>query len=440
MPANYNESTAQAVLDQNYADEFTMPNKDLYPHMWLWDSSFHAIGLRHSNPKRALNEIKILLRSQWPNGMIPHMTFTQRDTKRIHGYKIWKSHVCDDCVVGLKTSAITQPPVIAEAFELVVEKLPKKEQRAAIEKYLPQLIRYHEWLYRERDPNSTGRVVIIHPWESGMDNNPALIENLRQCFPITWWEKQFLKNPFIKAFYHARRKDIRLTSPEERTHSDVNWMLGKLIARYRRKLYKLDDILKDNNSFVVECILFNTALARSNASLSRLAKKTQTTLTSELQESIKKTENSFDDYWNDQDQKFYDRDWHSQTHIRIPTISNLLPLAAKKLPKQQADSIKEVLGSQGYSTKWRTATTPQDTQWFSSVRYWQGPVWVNTNWFLIKGLENNGAKKEATKLKRQTIKLVEQSGMWEYFSPLDGSGRGIHDFSWTAALYLDLKN
>ena len=116
---------AQKVLDLNYNNGYTMPSGTLYPHQWLWDSCFHAIGLRHTKPERALEEIQLLLRGQWPNGMVPHMIFSNRDERKIHNYRIWKSHVCDDCVVGLRTSAITQLPVIAEALEQVVIKLPK---------------------------------------------------------------------------------------------------------------------------------------------------------------------------------------------------------------------------------------------------------------------------------------------------------------------------
>ena len=35
-------------------------------------------------------------------------------------------------------------------------------------------------------------------------------------------------------------------------------------------------------------------------------------------------------------------------------------------------------------------------------------------------------------------KLVEKSGFREYFQPETGAGLGAHDFTWAAALYLDL--
>lgn len=34
--------------------------------------------------------------------------------------------------------------------------------------------------------------------------------------------------------------------------------------------------------------------------------------------------------------------------------------------------------------------------------------------------------------------MVENSGIYEYFSPINGSPLGAPDFSWTAALIIDL--
>src|SRR5688572_23596399 len=63
-----------AVLKSNDRGSYTSPAK-LYPHQWLWDSAFIAIGLRHLDPERAAEEVASLVRGQWANGMIPNMIF-----------------------------------------------------------------------------------------------------------------------------------------------------------------------------------------------------------------------------------------------------------------------------------------------------------------------------------------------------------------------------
>ncbi len=43
----------------------------------------------------------------------------------------------------------------------------------------------------------------------------------------------------------------------------------------------------------------------------------------------------------------------------------------------------------------------------------------------------------ANRIQSDTRQLVEMNGMAEYFDPMDGTGLGGMDFSWTAAIYLD---
>ena len=70
-------------------------------------------------------------------------------------------------------------------------------------------------------------------------------------------------------------------------------------------------------------------------------------------------------------------------------------------------------------------------------RYWRGPVWINCNWIIYQGLKNKNIK-FAKQIKRKTINLVKQRGFNEYFSCKTGKGFGATNFSWTAALFLDL--
>jgi hypothetical protein len=56
------------------------------------------------------------------------------------------------------------------------------------------------------------------------------------------------------------------------------------------------------------------------------------------------------------------------------------------------------------------------------------------------GLRNYGYAHFAEELRRRTLALVDNGGFSEYFSPLTGDGYGADDFSWTAALVLDLVN
>ena len=60
------------------------------------------------------------------------------------------------------------------------------------------------------------------------------------------------------------------------------------------------------------------------------------------------------------------------------------------------------------------------------------------NYMIAIGLEDEGEYKIAKKIRNDTIKLIESYGMAEYFDPHTGVGLGGKDFSWTAAIYLEL--
>jgi len=83
---------------------------------------------------------------------------------------------------------------------------------------------------------------------------------------------------------------------------------------------------------------------------------------------------------------------------------------------------------------------PVDAPEFQESRYWKGPTWVNMNWAIIQGLEQYDERELADELRRRTLELIDRSGFSEYFSPLTGAGYGADEFSWTAALTIDLAH
>src|SRR3954462_14839351 len=83
---------AKDVLAQNDRQLWTVPAGDLYPHQWLWDSCFIAIGLRHEDIERAQSELTSLLRGQWNNGMFPNIIFTGGAKHHKHS-ELWRSYL-----------------------------------------------------------------------------------------------------------------------------------------------------------------------------------------------------------------------------------------------------------------------------------------------------------------------------------------------------------
>jgi hypothetical protein len=105
---------AKEVLNNNDRVKYTVPAENLYPHQWLWDSCFIAIGLRHLDVDRAQTELTSLTRGQWSNGMLPNMIFSDEPHYR-RDRAVWRSWISPYSPDDVATSGITQPPMLAEA-------------------------------------------------------------------------------------------------------------------------------------------------------------------------------------------------------------------------------------------------------------------------------------------------------------------------------------
>ena len=63
---------------------------------------------------------------------------------------------------------------------------------------------------------------------------------------------------------------------------------------------------------------------------------------------------------------------------------------------------------------------------------WRGPSWINTNWYIARGLRLHGRIDLARTIEDRSAALIEQHGFREYYDPYTGQGFGAHAFSWTA--------
>ena len=63
---------------------------------------------------------------------------------------------------------------------------------------------------------------------------------------------------------------------------------------------------------------------------------------------------------------------------------------------------------------------------------------VNVYWILYKGLRRYGYDFYADQVKQAIIELPRLGGFFEHFNLDNGQGHGAENFSWTAALLLDV--
>ncbi len=411
---------AAAVLRGNDAGGYTKPSPRLYPHQWNWDSAFIAIGLAHVDWPRATQEIDTLLSGQWTNGMVPHIRYNPAVTDYAPGPEWWPGGLAHD--EAQRTSGISQPPVLASAAYAVGLLQSDEGVRHGwwgrlFERLRDSLV----YFARERTVGGGPLVVVVHPWESGLDNSPR-------------WD--FATGLGFKPSRPYRRVDTTVVGVAERPTGrdyDLYMYLVELIAAHR---YDLASYLP-HTPFAVHDAFFNAVWYQSALDLNRIA-------------AALRRPPAFDDaalaafrdayrraLWDEHAVLFRDYDVRSRRVIPVDSTAGLMAIyggladpaqAVRMLARYRARSPRCLL----------LPSVPPDQPGFDPVKYWRGPVWVSINWMLTRGLQRLGLTGEADELRAETLDLVARTGFFEYFHPYSGDGLGGSDFSWTAALVIDL--
>lgn len=426
---------AAAVLKANDHGTHTIPAEGLYPHQWLWDSCFTAIGLRHLDVDRAQTELTSLVEGQWANGMLPNMIFSDRPEYQ-RDRNFWRSWVNPNSPDEIATSGITQPPMLAEAVWQVGQKLNMAERRSWYKLMLPHITQYHEWLYADRDPHGEGLVLLVHPWETGLDNTPPWTHELHEHLMPNWIS--FIRWAHLDGLIGFFRRDRHYINPGQRLSTLETLSYFDAQRRLRRKGYDTMKIL-DHGLFSIEDLTYNCIFIRANTRLREMAKTIRHELPEELVAKMEQSEKSLQGLYDPYAKTFWSRDFITHRLLKQPSIASLIPLYAGVISKDQAAHIvKQLENEHAFGPNFPVPSVPLDSRDFDPDRYWQGPTWVNTNWLIIQGLREYKFTHHADALSDITIEMVRRNGFAEYFDPNTGEPLGARNFSWTAALTIDL--
>ena len=435
-------SRAQAILDHNRRGAYTSPSGELYPHQWLWDSCFVAIGVARYDAPRAADELRALFRGQWSNGMLPHMVFAD-GVGDLGSRTVWRSHRHAPAPRDVATTCITQPPLVAIATERVARGLPERARAELLAELWPRIVAYHSWCYDERDLQQGGLVTLIHPWECGLDSTPPWMAVLRQM-PMPAWLRTVERLHLARTF-RSLRYDTRLLPASERASDDDGLRMIALAVHAKRYGFELRRMPRRENDALVEDLAFNAMLAAANAALERITAELDEKLPPELASSMARTRDALETLWHEPSGQYRSR--HAVTHEPLvqPSIATLLPLWAGTPGRDRTERLIELLTQPDrFWPEYPVPSVPVRATQFQESRYWKGPTWVNMNWAIVQGLRSasadgiDGAAELADRLRDRTLEMVAASGFSEYFSAHTGAGYGADDFSWTAALVIDL--
>ncbi len=413
---------AARVLFANWTGGYTVPSRSLYPHQWSWDSAFIAIGLRHLSPRRAQRELESLFGAQWADGRVPHIVFDPATPSDAYfpGPEFWRHSTAAAATTGL-----VQPPVHAiAAWETYRAAPDEARRRGFLPRMYPRLVAWHAYLTRCRTPSTGGGLVaIVHPWESGMDNSPSWDAPLARVEPVPAGTVQ--------------RRDLQHAPAADRPTDTDYGRYVRLAADYRDLGYvdKLDAL-----DFVILDPMTNALLAAAEGALAEIAAEMGADPAPHRARSAEITDALLTGLYDADEGLAFPRDVRTGEPIHHRTVAGLMPLLLPGIP----DAVLQTVLQTGLGASFelgRTALVPSydlTGPAFEPGRYWRGPGWFNTSWLLWRGLVDRGQTGVAARLRERMLDTARRCGFREYVHPITGEGHGVGDFSWTAALTLDL--
>ncbi len=423
--------SARHVLRGNQAGDFTKPSPLLYPHQWSWDTGFIAIGYSTFDEERAEGELTALFKAQWANGMVPHIVFNDdAEDGYFPGPDFWDAGRAEAAPAAARTSGITQPPVHATAALCVYRRAGDKVRALAwLRELYPKLLASHRFFCTERDPFDEGLVYIRHPWESGLDNSP------------TWDGPMSLIDPAGAPDY--TRKDLSKGVDVAQRPSDEDYdRYIYLLELFKRHDYDEASIFSEC-PFLVQDTLVNAVLTKANADLAEIGRIIGETI-AEVEVWAERTKRALrEKLWHEGHGFFDDYNLVTDRLIEVDTAAGFSPLYGGAATGEQARRLYSYLESASFCPMhhgncFSVPNYNMQRTAFSPDNYWRGPIWINMNWMLANALAAYGFEDKAESVRHVLFELVRRFGFHEYFDPHEGRGYGSENFSWTAALFLDV--
>ena len=363
---------AARVLDRawNESGGYCRPNRRSYPHLWLWDSCFHAIAWFALGDPRGSRELEAVFAGQLPDGFLPHMRYGRRTYPR-------------GPLKGV--SSFTQPPVYARALKAGADAgFPASDQLLdCAQRALAAL-----WRDRLRD----GLLVIVHPWEAGTDDSPRW---------DSWVGSTVWNRRLWTAFDRALLKRTVFSSA------------GQAI---------------DNPDFVVAPASFNAIAADAARTLGELTGDTDwvargRALAATLDEAA----------WDGDAALWSDIAFTGGGgSVRIPTMDAALPAMCTPDPAKAAAALRQLMDPARFGAPYGPRFVPNSEPTYNPMEYWRGPAWPQLNYLAAYSARHCRDDPLAVEIGRLTKHGCLRSGFAEYWNPETGRGLGARPQSWAA--------
>ncbi len=284
---------ARDILRRNDRGGYTVPTHGLYPFQWNWDSAFVALGFATFDRDRAWQEIETLVSAQWPDGMIPHIVFHQRDEGYFPGPDVWGTGHTPP------TSGITQPPVLATILRKLWQDEGADPACPRMAAMYRACLASHRWFHTYRDPLNNGLVMVTHNWETGRDNSSE-------------WDDALARVDTSGVGTYQRRDTGHVDAGMRPMQEEYDRYVA--ILQFGRANGWDHRTIADHGPFRMVDVGMSMELLRSNRDLLVLAEALgDTQAAAELQDRIALSEWGIDSLWNEQVGAYCSRD--ATTHL-----------------------------------------------------------------------------------------------------------------------------
>lgn len=383
--------------------------------------SLPGYGLAYGK-RRALNEMHSIFACQWANGMLPQIRFVpgpEGDPEGSYrpGPADWGVTPQISGPTRLRTSGITQPPIMGLCAYDIFLKLNESERAASADSFLSfsrGLWAFHRWLLSERDPWGEDLAFCLHPWETGTDNSPAFD-------PLIEATRRYVEESDLPVNLFGRADRTHVPAEHRPTDRDYVAYFG-LLALFKKLGYRQRSIIEES-PFLLQDVLFNSLLAASLLAHSRLQAELGGLAAEGREELDEGAALAMEMYervagavrrklWDGNSGFFHSYDAHEKRLLPAPTVSGFGPLLAGVASDEQAARLVERLTDPSeFRTQVPIPSTAISSPAFNPVRYWSGPSWPVTNWLVVRGLMERGSaagRALAEALRRSTLRMIEE--------------------------------
>ncbi len=367
------EDAARAVLETAWDDErgYCYPHRGVYPHLWLWDSCFHAIAWAALGDGRGLRELGAVFGAQLDDGFVPHMRYAEPTIERGP-----LAHA----------SSFTQPPVYAHAAaELSRRGYPVPgEVVAAAAAGL-------DWLWRHR-MGDDGLLYVVHPWESGADDSPRWDD---------WVGSSNWNRP-------------------EWTEADLRWRDAVT--------HHPSGAAAWSSEFVAAPAAFNAIAAHGAAELAGL------TGDSEWEHRAGALADAIDrELWDAVGGLWSDRAVvGGGPSVAVPTLDGALPALVTPDASRARRALAALADAGEFRGELGLRYVPASHSLYNPGGYWRGSSWMQLHYLSGLAANRSGDAGLCAYLRAASRAAALRSGFAEHWNPDTGEGLGARPQTWSA--------